>query len=115
MNTLPLSPVPHMPKGWTYNFQRDIFDVRGADPDLEILGRLDALACGIENTCHRFGVTVTKATIYHRGKNLDVYLDLVAGDWNKTWHARTTTLGHITGRLCSRILRFLDASHEELG
>ena len=115
MNTLPLSPVPHMPKGWTYNFQRDIFGPRGEDSDHDVLERLDSLAHGVENVCHRFGVTVVKATVYHRGKNVDLYLDLVAGEWHASWHGRTTVLGHMSGRLCSRILRFIDSVHEELG
>lgn len=115
MNASPLSPVPTMPRGWTYNFQRDYFAPRGGPETPDLVVKVNSIAQGIDAVCHRFGVTIARATVYQRGEHISVYLDLAAGEWQSGWSARTVLLGHPCGRLCARLLRFLNSVHEELG
>jgi len=114
MSASPLSPVPLMPANWIYNYQRDYLAVRGEQLDTTIIERTDALARGIEDVCHRYGVTITRATVYQRGVHITLYLDVAAGEWRGKWHAYVADTGHGNRQLCSKFLRWLRSLNEEL-
>lgn len=114
MSDSPLSPVPPMPAHWTYNFQTDFHAERGEQPVADIIERTNALARGIEDACHSYGVTITKAAVYQRGVHISLYLDVAAGEWHSKWFARAVDSGHVNRRLCSKILRWLRSLNEEL-
>jgi hypothetical protein len=118
MDSLPTPIVPRPPLAqshWRYTFQRDFFSPRGEFADTLTLKAAEGIAKAIDATCHGYGVTVTKGLVSVRGHGVTVILEFAAGEWRGNMRMNTTTSGHPAGRLCSRILRYLQGKNEELG
>ena len=104
-----------MPPRWSYSFQRDYFRQRSDLGQSYSTDSCNTLATSVNNVCHRFGVNVESGKVFVLGERILLSLNLSAGDWHAHFEGRTTTTGHVGGRLCARILRFLESHHEELG
>jgi len=108
-------PSPPATDRWLFLFQRDYFQERGRVVGAELVPLANNLRDAIEATCHSFGVRIAKGRIYFTGERVCVIIALEAGEWNEVYSFRSTVRGNTAGRVCAKILRLLDAVHEELG
>jgi hypothetical protein len=100
---------------WSTFEQLDYTQPRGRDNAYKFTEVCENLKEGLDLVLHSWGVVCTRGNVYRQGDTIVVTLDLRSGDWHKIVKTQTTTARPLTRFVCSKVLRLIRRSHEELG
>lgn len=105
-------PSPTLPPGWTLLTQRDFFGVRGDLGQPCHSDTLFALATSVDVVCARLGWKIERGRIFVLGENISVHINISHEGEVAEWAGRSKLRGQVAGRLCARILRYIEGLHE---